>query len=207
MTRTANFDPVAWFYDPLSRLVFGNKMRASQVRFFDSIPPGSTILILGGGTGWILDALFARVPDGKVYFAERSGAMLKRAMSHGKGFDVKFIHAGWEDLPEVTFDVAITHYLLDIFSDETLPRVCDAVSAKLKKDGVWLVSDFAPSQIWHRALLWVMYRFFRVTCGIDAGRLPDWEGCLSRVGFFAQEYEFFYGGFLKSMRLVRENAR
>lgn len=207
MTRTANFDTVAPFYDQLVQLVFGKQMKKSQVQFLDSIPPGSTLLILGGGTGWILDEIFAHTRDCQIYYVERSQAMLERAKARGKGHNVTFVHGGWEHLPAVAFDVVITHYILDIFSDETLQHVCDAVSAKLKEDGTWLVSDFVCSRIWHHGMIWVMYRFFRVMCGIDATKLPDWQGCLARTGFVPREYEFFYGGFMKSMRLVRQNAR
>jgi ubiquinone/menaquinone biosynthesis C-methylase UbiE len=206
MTRTANFDSVAWIYDPLTRLVFDSQMRKSQVLFFDSIPPHSTLLILGGGTGWILDELFASTRDCRVYYVEHSRAMLERAIKHGRGFDVRFIHGTWERLPDVTFDTVITHYFLDLFSEETLRRVCDAVRARLKQNGIWLVSDFVCSRAWHRAMIWVMYRFFRATCGIEAAHLPDWERCIAHTGFVSDEYEFFYGGFMKSMCFVRRNA-
>lgn len=207
MTRSANFDSVAWFYDPLTQLVFGNRLKKSQIRFLATIPPGSTVLILGGGTGWILDELFAHTPDCRVYYVESSRAMLERARAHGKGFKVAFKSGSWEQLPDIDFDAVITHYFLDLFSDRTLEQVSAAVNARLKQDGTWLVTDFVCSTTWHRVMLWVMYRFFRVTCGIDALQLPDWEGRLGRLGYVPKEYEYFYGGFMKSMRFARGNAR
>jgi tRNA (cmo5U34)-methyltransferase len=207
MTRKANFDNVAWFYDPLVRMVFGKTIRMSQVRFLDTRTPGSTILILGGGTGWILDELFARTRNCTVYYVESSRAMLERAMKHGKGFDVTFVAGSWEQLPDVEFDAVITHYFLDLFTNQTLQRVCDAVSARLKRGATWLVSDFVNFRGWHRVMLWIMYRFFGITCGIEAAQLPDWEECLARRGFVLRSYDFFYGGFIKSTRYVHGNAR
>lgn len=207
MTRTPNFDAVAGFYDPLARMVFGNQMKASQVRFLNSIPSGATLLILGGGTGWILDELFARTADCRVYYVEHSRAMLERAMKHGKGFDITFIQGSWEYLPDAAFDGVITHYFLDLFPEHTLQRVCDTVSASLKEDGMWLVSDFVTSRIWHRAMIWAMYRFFRVMCGISTVQLPNWEECIKRAGFISRDSDFFYGGFMKSMHFVRGSAR
>ncbi|HEY8513383.1 MAG TPA: class I SAM-dependent methyltransferase [Cyclobacteriaceae bacterium] len=207
MTRKSNFDNVAWFYDPLVRIVFGKQMRMSQIRFLDTISPGSTVLILGGGTGWILDELFARTGDCTVYYVESSRSMLDRATKHGRGFNVRFIPGGWEGLPDVEFDAVITHYFLDLFTNHTLQRVCDAISARVKRGGTWLVSDFVQSRTWHRIMLWIMYRFFGITCGIEAAQLPAWEGHVARTGFVLRSYDFFYGGFMKSARFVRGNAR
>lgn len=207
MKGKANFDNVAWLYDPLVRVVFADRMRQSQVRFLESIAPGSTVLILGGGTGRILDELSVRTRNCTVYYVESSRVMLDRARKHGKGLDVRFIEGSWEHVPDVAFDAVITHYFLDLFTNETLQRVCDAVGERLKRGGTWLVSDFVCLRSWHGAMLWLMYRFFRILCAIEASKLPDWEGCLERTGFVLRSYDFFYGGFMKSARFVLGNDR
>jgi len=204
MTRKASFDRIAWLYDPLVRLVFGTTMRKSQVRFLDAIRPGSAILILGGGTGWILDDVFARTRECRVYYVENSRAMMERARKHAQGFDVAFIAGSWEQLPDVCFDVVITHYFLDLFSDTTLKRMCEEIRARLKNNGAWLVSDFVISRWWHRIMIWVMYRFFRISCKIEGLHLPDWEEHVAKAGFISREHAFFYGGFMKSVYFVRE---
>ncbi|MEZ4686196.1 MAG: hypothetical protein R3B47_09055 [Bacteroidia bacterium] len=52
-----SFNRLAPVYDFLASLVFGNRIRQAQRWLLDFIPEGSSILILGGGTGWILEEL------------------------------------------------------------------------------------------------------------------------------------------------------
>ena len=47
----ANYDNSAWFYDRLSRVVYGKAIVRAQVYLLKEIPAGSTVLIAGGGTG------------------------------------------------------------------------------------------------------------------------------------------------------------
>src|SRR5690606_40816081 len=79
------------------------------------------------------------------------------------------------------------------FSRDWSSDVCSSdLSASLKEDGMWLVGDFVTSRIWHRAMIWAMYRFFRVMCGISTVQLPNWEECIKRAGFISRDSDFFY---------------
>src|SRR5689334_3514018 len=52
-----NYNSVAFFYDSLNRIVFGNSTIRSQVWLLQQIPANASILVIGGGTGWILEKL------------------------------------------------------------------------------------------------------------------------------------------------------
>src|SRR5690606_29926388 len=95
---------------------------------------------------------------------------------------VVFIHGTEDAIPrEMSFDVVITHYFLDLFPDERLREVCRTLDASLKAGGTWLVCDFVDTgKPWHRFLLAVMYAFFRVTAGVVARRLPAWQTSLPK---------------------------
>jgi hypothetical protein len=67
-----------------------------------------------------------------------------------------------------------------------------------------LVSDFVDRTWWHRFLLFLMYRFFRQTCAIEAKNLPDWQLQLEKVGFAECNTTWFYRGFIKSSLHVLE---
>ena len=53
----SNYDNSAAFYDQLSQMVFGKALIRAQLYLLQQVPPNSTVLIVGGGTGWILEEL------------------------------------------------------------------------------------------------------------------------------------------------------
>ena len=71
-----NFDSVAGYYDKLSILVFGTAMRRAQTAHLHDIPLGRNVLILGGGTGWLLSELSAVNPTCKVWYIDASSKMI-----------------------------------------------------------------------------------------------------------------------------------
>ena len=52
-----DFNTVARPYDFISRLVFGDSLVEAQTSLLHYIPSNSQILIVGGGTGWILEEI------------------------------------------------------------------------------------------------------------------------------------------------------
>ena len=74
-----SFDFIAPFYDLLARLVFGRAISRSQTRFLLEIPSGAKVLILGGGTGWILLDIFRQANPSEVLYLEASSHMLAKA--------------------------------------------------------------------------------------------------------------------------------
>lgn len=204
MSGRSGFDGIAWFYDPLARIVFGRHMVESQTHFLDRIPPGSPMLIVGGGTGWILEELFARVENCEVWYVEASERMLRRARRRAQAGKVHFIHGSWNKLPPKKFDFVVTNYFLDLFADRTLAEVIRVTGGALNAGGMWLVTDFTRSRKWHSAMLSIMYLLFRLLCKIEASNLPAWEEAMSRAGFLPVENKSYYHGFMKSVLFKRE---
>lgn len=203
MSRTGNFDRLAGYYDSLARFVFGQEKVASQTHFLARIPPGASVLILGGGTGWILDELFARTIRCEVWYIDASEKMLEKARGRGRRGAVHFIHGSWEDVPAQKFDVVVTNYFLDLFSDQTLEDIVAVVGSRLDEEGIWLVTDFTDDKKWHRVMLRVMYWFFGVVCRIEASALPAWEEAMLRSGFRQAESRRGFRGFMKSVLFKR----
>lgn len=204
MSAERGFDGVAWFYDPLARLVFGREMVDSQTHHLGSIPPGSSVLILGGGTGWIVDELFERSPDCTVWYIEASGKMLQKARRRGKSGRVHFIHGSWQDVPARKFDVVVTNYFLDLFTNQTLGLMIPVIAGSLHTDGQWLATDFTGDSKWHRIMLRLMYWFFGLVCEIEAKSLPAWEEAMTNAGFRQVAARRSFGGFMKSVLFDRQ---
>lgn len=203
MSGPSNFDRIAWFYDPLARFVFGRYMLESQTHFLGRISPGSSVLIVGGGTGWILDEVFARATNCEVCYVESSEEMLRKARRRGRSGKVHFIHGSWKNLPAQQFDVVVTNYFLDLFADQTLMEVIRVIGDALNERGMWLVTDFTRSGKWHAAMLAAMYLFFRLLCRIEASSLPAWEEAMAHAGFRPAGNKLTYGGFMKSVLFKR----
>jgi ubiquinone/menaquinone biosynthesis C-methylase UbiE len=55
--KNKNFDFIAPYYDFLSKLIFGKRLRIAQTSLLSKIPRHQRILLVGGGTGWILPEL------------------------------------------------------------------------------------------------------------------------------------------------------
>ena len=118
-------------------------------------------------------------------------SLARRAVGTGP---VRFIQADVSAVAFVknSYDLIVTHFFLDCFSEETLPALIDKLAAAASANAVWLIADFCYSANgWHRwagrALIGFMYRFFRVVAGIEARRLVDYRPSLRGNGFECAE--------------------
>lgn len=203
MDSLNRFNWIAAGYDRLTRLVYGKALYESQVCFLALIPPGCNILIMGGGSGAVLRKLFSLNPGARVWYIEASSRMIEltsQKLSAAERKQTTFIHGTEKSIPQdISVDVIITHFFLDLFPYAHLLASCRRLSAKLRLKGLWIVSDFVDGGIWwQRLLLWVMYRFFRVTCGISAEKLPAWGLALSLAAMKERRFQSFFSGFIKS---------
>lgn len=195
------FNRIAGSYDLLARFVFGKALHQAQLNFLDHIRINDRVLILGGGTGALLLDL-VRINSGcSIWYVEASSSMIAKAREKMREFpqtNIYFIHGTQDHIPAMQFDVVITNFFLDLFSEKTLTDVTLKVNGVLKSGGRWLVSDFVCRARWHKAMLKVMYFFFRLTCGIEGQDLPLWEKCLQTLGMSELQCSFYYYGFIKS---------
>lgn len=206
--RRNDFDRISPFYDSLASLVFGSVLTDAACTFLSEIPPGSKVVILGGGTGRVLRALLGVNPTCEVWYIEASENMLKRARKAVAEPDysrVHFIHGTHQSIPEkVCFDVVITDFFLDLFPASILGGICRGVAEKLRPGGLWLATDFINGgKWWHPLLLWLMYRFFRLTCDIEASKLPEWGSEVEKAGMKEQYSKLYFRHFIRSTLYIK----
>lgn len=196
----ANFDNSAWFYDRLSRLVYGKALVNSQVYLLNFVPANSTILIAGGGTGWILDELTKIHPAGlQITYVEISANMLALSKKRTIGQnEVVFINDAVENVKLTAgFDVVITPFLFDNFVNETVDNVFNHLHNLLKPGGLWLNADFQlTGRWWQNVMLKSMFIFFRLLCGIEASKLPAIEKRFNAAGYAVVDDKTFFGDFI-----------
>ena len=198
-----HFDWLAKYYDTLTRLVFGNALKESERHFLHLLPNGCTVLMVGGGTGQVLRHIFGHDPTCRVWFIEASGKMLSHATRNlpaEYADQVQFVYGTEASIARhLKFDVIITNFYLDLYTDKELVDVCATLHERLNEKGLWLASDFIDGRRWwQRIMLFLMYRFFVSTCRISARRLPDWEEVFDYIGLSRLNQALFYRGFIKS---------
>lgn len=202
------FDRVAWCYDALSALVFGPALKRAQRAALDGLPPGAPhVLILGGGTGWVLPAVLRRRPQATVLYLEASPKMLARARArlareHPQATaQIEFRHGTQAALgPAERFDALITFFVLDCIAEPDLPGALAQLRAAQRPGAPWLLADFRPARRgWRKALLTLMYVFFRLSTGLRARELPDLRAALARLGLRPVQQTRFYAGAVEAV--------
>lgn len=204
----SGFDFVASFYDPLARLVYGRSLQRAQQAALDAGLPecGGRVLIIGGGTGWVLGEVLRRRPDARVLYLEASPRMLQRSQAwlaqtlpHHAG-QVEF-RLGTEAAlrADEQFETVVTFFFLDLFEPRRLRQLVRRLHAALTPGGGWLLADFAtPRRWWHALLLQLMYWFFGLTAGISARRRPPIEAELTRLGLSGAPAGRFFGDMMEA---------
>jgi len=198
----ANFNNAARFYDKLSLIIYGRALINAQVYLLQYIPANAWILIVGGGTGWILEEIAKMNPAGlNITYIEVSANMMalskKRNIANNS---VVFINDAIENVSlKADFDVVITPFLFDNFTKQTTQRVFSDIHPLLKPDGFWLNCDFQLNgKWWQRVLLKSMFLFFWIVCNIEASQLPDIEKHFDEHAYKAFAQQTFFGDFIIS---------
>lgn len=201
-----NYDPVARYYDFLTQLVFGKTEINAQVEMLDRVRPGDKLLIVGGGTGWILEKLAGMGFDGlRIVYVESSQVMMAMAQKRDIGtLDVSFVQLPVEQFfTDDRFDCILTGFLFDNFSQELAERVVRNLDLLLVDGGYWLFAELHYPQKggkrWHGLLLRSMYWAARWICRVEADRLPDVEGVFAGLGYEVIQRRFYYQGFIQGV--------
>ncbi len=177
-----NYDKVASSYDLIRKIVLGNSIVKAQVSLLKFIPANSRILIVGGGTGWILEEISAIYSEGlKIDYVESSAKMIRLSQKKDhQSNEITYIHQPVEAYTtDKSYDVIITPFLFDNFQIEKISLIFNKLDTYLDKNGVWLYADFVYDEthnpLWQKILLKIMYFFFRITCKIETQQLVNMD--------------------------------
>ncbi len=201
-----NYDSVAGYYDLLSRLVYGRAEVNAQVELLKRLSPGNHLLIVGGGTGWVLEELAKLFPMGmRIVYVESSEKMMQKAKKRRCGKNaVEFVSMPVEDWKsDEAFDAILTGFFFDNFSEEHAAAILHALDPRLKKGGYWLNADFyCPKgwrRWWQRFLLRSMYIMTRILCKVEADRLPDMEKLFWEATYKKLQTTYYYQQFIQAV--------
>jgi len=196
----ANYNNSAWFYDSLARAVYGKALVNAQVYLLTHIPANSKLLIVGGGTGWILEELIRLHSSGlNITYVEIAPKMMSISKKRNIGNNqIIFINEGIENTHLPTdFDIVLTPFLLDNFTPQNLNIIFKSIDKLLKPNALWLNASFQlTGKLWQKLLLKTMFIFFKLTCGIEASKLPEIAGVFEENGYKLIEQEGFFSEFI-----------
>ena len=201
-----NYDKIANQYDFLSRLVFFKSQVQAQIDQLKYIPDNSTILIAGGGTGWIL-AEIAKIHSSGLHivYVEISQKMITLSKTRPIGNNkVDFIHLGIEDFKtDQLFDAILTPFLFDNFAENRAEKVFHFLDSKLNRSGLWLFVDFSLNpkngRWWKSLILKSMYIFFKLIGIVETNQLINIQPWFERKAYLMLEQRFYYGSFISAV--------
>ena len=193
-----NFDRVAPFYDLLAKLVFGEAILKSQIAFLGDINDCDRVLVLGGGTGQLLEYIAAQSVI--IDYVEPSEKMLSKAKKRNCTGRVVFHQQRFEDFDsEILYDVIICPFFLDLFEEDSLKEVINKIKRFTKPSGKLSISDFQNrTTFFQKWLIRIMHLFFRITVQLESRSLKEIHPCLQKEGFQMQKRIFFYSKFIFS---------
>ena len=201
-----NYDKIANHYDTLSCLVFFKSQVNAQINQLQYLPKDGSVLIVGGGTGWILEEIAKIHPSNlKLVYVEISAKMIALSQKRNcKNNQVEFVNLGIEDFrTDTIFDVILTPFLFDNFAEQRAASIFEQLNAYLKKDGLWFLVDFSLNKNngnwWKWLLLKSMYSFFKLLGIVEANHLVDMNPYFINAGYKIFELRLYYGDFIKAV--------
>jgi ubiquinone/menaquinone biosynthesis C-methylase UbiE len=206
-----SFDHLAPFYRAMEMATAGGKLQRCRTAFLDEIPIPEKILIAGEGHGRFLPECVKHFPKARIVVVDFSKKMLEIAKRKTRSDRVEFVHADFLELigPSREFDLLVTHFFLDCFTDDELALVVRKLATMATPEANWLLADFqiaaaGVARLRSRAIVGILYRFFKITTGLHANQLicPDEE--IKKAGFTRHRHQSSDWGLLKSEWWRRE---
>jgi len=171
----------------------GGILQRCRTSFLEEAKGCRHALLLGEGPGRFLTELLRADPSVEVTCIERSPRMITEARQQLSSADLARVRFEQADAriwfaPFNTYDLVVTNFFLDCFRREELQALIRRISAAATPDARWLLADFRePECGWRRwrarAVLMLMYGFFRVMTGLSATCLTPPDAFLESAGF------------------------
>ena len=179
-----NYNYIAPYYDRLSRISFLNRQQKAHELILNYLKPNDKVLWLGGGSGWFLKDLEGLTINISIDYIELSEVMIQKAKSIPLNhLEVKFYQEDFFQFnPKQTYDVILTAFVFDHFSEEDCQVLFNRYEPFLRKGGKWIQIDFSEDQnFFQRFLTKSMVLFFKLVAGIQTKDFPKINHLFARM--------------------------
>ena len=185
------YDRLASFYQPLEMLLFGDSLQRSRIALLEELPKLDRALVLGDGTGRLLEQFCVSQPRCQITSVDHSSEMLRhqrrRVDRVNAGHRVEFIQQDVRTLhpPTGHYDAIVAAYVLDCFTAAELSEMLPRLLSGIRDAGLFYFVDFIhPDGRLRRhqaaAYQFLMHTFFRWTTGLPNRTLVDLDAELNR---------------------------
>lgn len=200
------YNLIAPFYDLIVNIVFGNKIKELQITHLDKISNNSMVLILGGGTGWILEEIDKRKNGLTITYIDLSSKMIerskKRTINNNK---VIFIEGTEQNIPQQQYDVLITNFYLDLFPEKKLIKIIKKLSQL--QCSLWIWTDFVPNKS-YKWLEKLMILFFKCMTGLSNNQVYHYDQLIEKHSLYKNKSrETKMNGFLVSAIMIKKGEQ
>lgn len=176
------YSQLAPFYDDLARIVIGKSIQDSQRNFIPYLAARKKLLLLGGGTGWILPAIEKVNQQLEIHYIDASPGMITRARKNTVLPNIRWICGTEGDIPDRDYDCVMTNFYLDHFENVELKKFTVDLTNRIVPGACWLVTEFTANSTWQRVQIRMLYLFFCLITGLRTTRLPAWKNILHEAG-------------------------
>lgn len=196
MSTRIGFDLLARPYRTLEYLAFRRTLEKQRFAFLAHANNARRALILGEGDGRFVCEFAKRNTEVTIDCIDASSNMIAVAQERVRKSDIarperiRFLHRN--ALTGVNtglrYDLIVTHFFLDCFSDSDAGQIVAAVHETCAPAATWLIAEFQQPESgwrkWHaRAWLRTMYLFFGLATGLETRHLPKYNARLLAAGF------------------------
>jgi len=171
-----DYNNIAWIYDFLTKLVFGSKQDKANKVFLGEIPLEARVLVVGGGTGKIIEYLNNLGRNLEVDYVESSSKMLVLSKKRtNQSLKLNFHQLSILNYTGKDYDVIITNFFFDQFPQQLGQEIANHLSPKLKRNGFIIFSDFIEvKNLWDSFISKAAIVFLRLTANLQINCLPDY---------------------------------
>jgi ubiquinone/menaquinone biosynthesis C-methylase UbiE len=179
----AGHDRLLRFYDPLTRLLGADRVRAKLLDAAN-VRAGERVLDLGCGTGAVSLLLAKRQPEARIVGLDPDANALARAeqkaRAAGAAIEWQKGYAGRAPYPAHSFDHVVSSLMIHHLRSEEKQAAFRDVKRLLRPGGAFHLLDFGPPRnAIERVLTAILHHDGRMQDNLG-GRLPEW---LREAGF------------------------
>jgi SAM-dependent methyltransferase len=188
-----NFNPIARPYRWLEYLILGRSLERCRTHYLPQLLDCRRALVLGDGDGRFLAQLLMQNPRLRADAVDTSATMLQllrqrcEAAAPNAAARLHTHNANALTFPlEDSYDLIITHFFLDCFTQPELESLITRITPKLTPGALWLISDFriptGAMRLPAKLLVRSLYLAFRLLTGLHTTHLPDYTTPLTEAG-------------------------